>query len=158
MGDNIPFPTPFHGSAKRKCRFFPQHHGNRVNCRCNHNFVCLAEFSCLRLCAGGLKNNNNNNNNNGYTQLRDLYLCYYDNTCVGCTYSLPRCSLPDRRSKDNTCSVLYLQHDLVDVMRLWRWRSPRALAAQVSYGCPPETSVFSNSTRAKFTAAQSSLT
>ena len=26
-----------------------------------------------------------------------------------------------------------------------RWRSPRALAAQVSYGCPPETSVFSNS-------------
>ena len=41
-GDNIPFPTPFHGSAKRKCGFFPQHHGNRVNCRCNHNFVCLA--------------------------------------------------------------------------------------------------------------------
>jgi len=36
-GDNIPFPTPFHGSAKRKCGFFPQHHGNRVNCRCNHN-------------------------------------------------------------------------------------------------------------------------
>jgi len=69
MGDSIPFPTPFHGSAKRKCRFFPQHHGNRVNCRCNHNFVCLAEFSCLRLCAGGLKNNNNNNNN-GYTQLQ----------------------------------------------------------------------------------------
>ena len=34
--------TPFHGSAKRKCGFFPQHHGNRVNCRCNHNFVCLA--------------------------------------------------------------------------------------------------------------------
>ena len=41
-GDNIPFPTPFHGSAKRKCGFFPQHHGNSVNCRCNHNFVCLA--------------------------------------------------------------------------------------------------------------------
>ena len=41
-GDSIPFPTPFHGSAKRKCGFFPQHHGNRVNCRCNHNFVCLA--------------------------------------------------------------------------------------------------------------------
>jgi len=40
--DNIPFPTPFHGSAKRKCGFFPQHHGNRVNCRCNHDFVCLA--------------------------------------------------------------------------------------------------------------------
>jgi len=36
------FPTPFHGSAKRKCGFFPQHHGNRVNCRCSHNFVCLA--------------------------------------------------------------------------------------------------------------------
>ena len=42
LGDNIPFPTRFHGSAKRKCGFFPQHHGNRVNCRCNHNFVCLA--------------------------------------------------------------------------------------------------------------------
>jgi len=41
-GDNIPFPTPSHGSAKRKCGFFPQHHGNRVNCRCNHNFICLA--------------------------------------------------------------------------------------------------------------------
>ena len=41
-GDNIIFPTPFHGSAKRKCGFFPQHHRNRVNCRCNHNFVCLA--------------------------------------------------------------------------------------------------------------------
>ena len=41
-GDNIPFPTPFHGSAKRKCGFYPQHYGNRVNCRCNHNFVCLA--------------------------------------------------------------------------------------------------------------------
>ena len=23
----------------RKFGFFPQHHGNRVNCRCNHNFV-----------------------------------------------------------------------------------------------------------------------
>jgi len=34
---------------------FQQHHANRVNCRCNHNFVCLAWFSCLRLCAGGLK-------------------------------------------------------------------------------------------------------
>jgi len=34
--------TLFHGSAKRKCGFFLQHHGNRVNCRCNHNFVCLA--------------------------------------------------------------------------------------------------------------------
>ena len=37
------------------------------------------------------------------------------------------------------------------------------LAAQVSYGCPPETSAFSNSTgfnqcRVKFAAAQSSLT
>jgi len=41
-GDNIPFPTPFHGSAKKKCGFFPQHHGNRVNFRCNHNFVYLA--------------------------------------------------------------------------------------------------------------------
>jgi len=41
-GDNIPFPMPFHGAAKRKCSFFPQHHGNRVNCLCNHNFVCLA--------------------------------------------------------------------------------------------------------------------
>jgi len=41
-GDNIPFPTPFNGSAKRKCSFFPQHHGNRVNCPCNHNLVCLA--------------------------------------------------------------------------------------------------------------------
>ena len=40
--NNIPFTTPFHGSAKRKCGFFPQHHGHRVNCRCNHNFVCLA--------------------------------------------------------------------------------------------------------------------
>jgi len=48
-------PTPLHGSAKRKCGFFPQHHGNSVNCRCNHNFVCLAWFSCLRLCAGGIK-------------------------------------------------------------------------------------------------------
>jgi len=28
--------------CKRKCGFFPQHHGNTVNCRCNHNFVCLA--------------------------------------------------------------------------------------------------------------------
>ena len=41
-GDNIPFPTLFSGSAKRKCGFFPQHHGHRVNCRCNHNFVCIA--------------------------------------------------------------------------------------------------------------------
>ena len=40
--NNIPFPAAFHGSAKRKCGFFPQHHGNRVNCRCNQNFVCLA--------------------------------------------------------------------------------------------------------------------
>jgi len=40
--DNIPFSTPFHGSAKRKCGLFPQHHGNRVNCRCNYNFVRLA--------------------------------------------------------------------------------------------------------------------
>ena len=30
---------PFHGHPKRKCSFFPQHHGHRVNCRCNHNFV-----------------------------------------------------------------------------------------------------------------------
>jgi len=36
-GDNI-FPTLFHGSAKRKCSFYLQHHGHRVNCRCNHNF------------------------------------------------------------------------------------------------------------------------
>jgi len=42
LGDNLPFPTPFHGSAKRKYVFFPQHHSNRVNCHCNHNFVCLA--------------------------------------------------------------------------------------------------------------------
>ena len=41
-GDIIPFPTPVHGYAKRKCGFFTQHHGHRVNCRCNHNFVCLA--------------------------------------------------------------------------------------------------------------------
>jgi len=39
---NIPFPMPFHGSTKRKCGFFPQHHGIRLNRRCNHNFVCLA--------------------------------------------------------------------------------------------------------------------
>ena len=32
-GDNIPFPTLFHGSTKRKCGFFPQHNGHRVNCR-----------------------------------------------------------------------------------------------------------------------------
>jgi len=32
-----------HGSAKKKCGFFPQHYGHRVNRRCNHfNFVCLA--------------------------------------------------------------------------------------------------------------------
>jgi len=31
--DNIPFTLTFRGSAKRKCGFFPQHHGNRVNCR-----------------------------------------------------------------------------------------------------------------------------
>ena len=49
---DIPVPTLFKGSAKRKCGFFSQHHGHRVNCRCNHNFVCLA---CLRLCAGKLK-------------------------------------------------------------------------------------------------------
>jgi len=29
-----------YGSAARKCSFFPQHHGQRVNCRCKHNFVC----------------------------------------------------------------------------------------------------------------------
>ena len=52
---NIPFPAPFHGSAKRKCVFFPQHHGNKANCRCNHNFVCLVSLYRLRLCAGGLK-------------------------------------------------------------------------------------------------------
>jgi len=40
--DNIPFPVPFCGSPKRKCGFFSQHHGHRVNCHCNHNFVCLA--------------------------------------------------------------------------------------------------------------------
>ena len=59
-GDNITFPMPFHGSAKRKYGFFPQHHGNRVNCRCNHNFVSLAYFSCLWLCDGGLKKRENN--------------------------------------------------------------------------------------------------
>jgi len=31
--DNVPFPTLFDGCAKRKCGFFPQHHGHRVNCR-----------------------------------------------------------------------------------------------------------------------------
>jgi len=41
-GDNIPFPTPFHGSPKSKCGFFPQHCGHRVNCRCNKNF-CVEE-------------------------------------------------------------------------------------------------------------------
>ena len=51
---------PFHGSAKRKCAFFTQHHGHGAHCHCNHNFVCLAQFSCLRLCAGRLKNNSNN--------------------------------------------------------------------------------------------------
>ena len=56
-GDNLPVPTPFHGSAKRKCGFFPQHHcANRVNCRCSPNFVCLAKFSCLWLCAGNSNN------------------------------------------------------------------------------------------------------
>jgi len=40
-GDNIPFPTLFHGSAKRKCGFFPQHHGHWVNCRCSDNFVFI---------------------------------------------------------------------------------------------------------------------
>ena len=40
---------------KRKCGFFPQHHGHRVNCRMSSLF-----FFCLRLCAGGLKNNNDN--------------------------------------------------------------------------------------------------
>jgi len=36
-------------------------HGHRVNCRCNHNFVCIfCMFSCLRLCAGGLKLKENN--------------------------------------------------------------------------------------------------
>ena len=40
--DNIPFPMPFHGSAKRKCCFFPQHLDHRVNCHSNHNFVYLA--------------------------------------------------------------------------------------------------------------------
>jgi len=39
---DISLPMPFHGSARRKYDIFPQHHGNRVNCRCNHNFVCLA--------------------------------------------------------------------------------------------------------------------
>ena len=32
----------FPKTAKRKCSFFPQQYGNRENCRCNHNFVCLA--------------------------------------------------------------------------------------------------------------------
>ena len=32
----------FQRSPKRKCGFFPQHHGHKVNCRCNHNFACLA--------------------------------------------------------------------------------------------------------------------
>ena len=47
--DNIPFPMPFHGCAKRKCGFFPQHNGNRVNCHC-----------CFVLV--GLKKENNINN------------------------------------------------------------------------------------------------
>jgi len=36
---DIPFPTPFHGSAKSKCGFLPQHHGQRVNCCCNHTIL-----------------------------------------------------------------------------------------------------------------------
>jgi len=43
-------------ALQRKRGFLPPHHGNRVNCHCNHNFVCLASFSCLWLCAGGLRN------------------------------------------------------------------------------------------------------
>jgi len=36
-------PTPFHGSPKRKCGFFPQHHGHTVNHPFDQfNFVCLA--------------------------------------------------------------------------------------------------------------------
>ena len=63
-GDNIPFPTPFHGSAKRKCGFFLQQNGNRVNCRCIHNFVCLALFfSVCGFVLVGLKINYNKNNN-----------------------------------------------------------------------------------------------
>jgi len=35
------FPTPFH--CKEEMRFLSTtHHSNRVNCRCNHNFVYLA--------------------------------------------------------------------------------------------------------------------
>ena len=44
------------GSAKRKCGFFPQHHGNRVNCRCNHNFVMSSlVFLPAALCWWALK-------------------------------------------------------------------------------------------------------
>jgi len=43
-------------ALQRKRGFLPPHHGNRVNCHCNHNFVCLASFSSLWLCAGGLRN------------------------------------------------------------------------------------------------------
>ena len=43
--DNNRFPTPFHVSPKTKCGLFPQHHGHRVNCRCNHDFVCLKKYN-----------------------------------------------------------------------------------------------------------------
>jgi len=72
-GDNVPFPTPFYGSAKRKCGLLPQRHGHRVKCRCNHNFICLAKFSCLRLCAGWL--NNNNNEEKVYSSLIFVLFC-----------------------------------------------------------------------------------
>jgi len=32
----------FQCSPKRKCGFFSQHHGHKVNGRYNHNFACLA--------------------------------------------------------------------------------------------------------------------
>jgi len=41
-GNNIPFPTPFHGSANRKCGFFLEHRGHRVNCHCSLVFLPVA--------------------------------------------------------------------------------------------------------------------
>jgi len=48
--DNIPVPSLFNGSTKRKCGSFPQHHGHKVNCRCNHNFVSSLVFLPAALC------------------------------------------------------------------------------------------------------------
>ena len=65
-GDNIPFPTPFHGSAKRKCGFFPEHFRHRENCRCNYNFVCLAYPACGFVLVGLKYKKNNNSHDNVY--------------------------------------------------------------------------------------------